>query len=126
MTSSSDEAVYRKAAADLARMTLPDLSVFPTPQTEVAMAKAFRMNGPREDWLDEFRSRIRHDSGERVVMEDADRATFPPPLDKSPAASYQRLVDTRTSAVQLLVMGPFSPPFRFVPGAQPGSPGTPD
>lgn len=50
-------------------------------------------------------------------MDPVDPAAFPGPPDKSPVASHQQLVDSRTSAVQLLVMGPFDPPFRFVTGS---------
>ncbi|MEU7005899.1 hypothetical protein [Streptomyces sp. NPDC046332] len=111
-----DEAVYRKAAADLARMTLPDLAEFPPLQTEIALVKAFGRTGPREEWLSEFRGRIKQASENTVRMEPAEPEEFPPPRVKSPAASHQRLVDTLTQADRLLVMGPFDPPFRFVGG----------
>ncbi|MER7106246.1 hypothetical protein [Streptomyces sp. NPDC000229] len=119
MITPDDEAVYLKAATDLARMTPPDLSDFSARTVEIAMLKVFGRNGPLEDWLNEFRGRIKQASENTVRMEPADRADFPHPHEKSPAASHQRLVDTATPAVHLLVMGPFDPPFRFVPGTGP-------
>lgn len=110
----ADEAVYEKAAADLARMTLPDLSSFPAEQTEIAMVRAFRMNGPDAHWLEEFRHRIDQESAGAIHLDSVDRPP-PPPLDKSPAATCKRLVDTVSGAERLLVIGPFNPPFRFVP-----------
>ncbi|MGW6976469.1 hypothetical protein [Streptomyces sp. NPDC054952] len=114
MTTPDDQAVYLKAATDLARMTPPDLSDFAPSQVEIAMLKAFESHGPREDWLDEFRGRIKQASENTVSLDSADPADFPHPRDKSRAASYQQLIDASTGTVQLLVMGPFNPPFRFV------------
>ncbi|MDQ1031639.1 hypothetical protein QF035_009221 [Streptomyces umbrinus] len=114
MLTPDDEAVYLKAATDLARLRPPDLSDFSARTVEIAMLKVFERNGPREDWLNEFRGRIKQASENTVRMESVDRADFPHPHEKSPAASHQRLVDIAAPAVQLLVMGPFDPPFRFV------------
>ncbi|MCX5012501.1 MULTISPECIES: hypothetical protein [unclassified Streptomyces] len=113
MSRTEDEAVYRKAAADLARMLQPDLSDLPPAQTTVAMLKAFGRNGPRQDWLEEFRRLVHDESAGRVTLVGVDRETVPPPVVKSPAASYQRLVDSQDETEQLLVMGPFEPPFQF-------------
>ncbi|MFB7182453.1 hypothetical protein ACFCYI_32670 [Streptomyces sp. NPDC056257] len=118
MSRTEDEAVYRKAAADLARMHLPDLSELPPDQTAIAMLRAFGWNGPQEDWLEEFRRRVHDESAGRVTLVTVDRETVPPPLVKSPAASYQRLVDRQDGTEHLLVMGPFEPPFEFVPIAE--------
>ncbi|MFJ3724181.1 hypothetical protein ACIPYQ_16620 [Streptomyces sp. NPDC090045] len=120
MTRTEDEAVYRKAAADLARMRLPDLSELPPDQTAVAMLRAFGMNGPEEDWLEEFRRRVHEESDGRVTLVTVDREAVPPPVVKSPAASYQRLADSRDGTEQLLLMGPFEPPFAFVAAVESG------
>ncbi|MCX4907298.1 hypothetical protein [Streptomyces sp. NBC_00878] len=119
MITSDDEAVYLKAARDLARMTPPDLSGFSAREIEIAMLRVFERNGPQEGWLNEFRGRIKQASENAVRMEPAERADFPHPHEKSPAASHQRLVDSVAPATQLLVMGPFDPPFRFVPDSGP-------
>lgn len=68
-----------------------------------------------EDWLDGTSSgRIKQASESTVSLDPADSADFPHPRDKSRAASYQQLIDASTGSVQLLVMGPFNSPFRFV------------
>ncbi|GAA3180699.1 hypothetical protein GCM10010451_32340 [Streptomyces virens] len=120
MSTAEDEAVYHMAAADLARMRQPDLSELPSAQTTLAMLKAFGPTGPKEEWLTEFRRRIHDESAGRVTLEGVDPQAVPPPRVKSPAASYQRLVDSRAGTVQLLVMGPFEPPFQFTATAPGG------
>ncbi|GHI88183.1 hypothetical protein [Streptomyces xanthophaeus] len=122
MSRAEDDAVYRKAAADLARMLQPDLSHLPREQTTVAMLKAFGRNGPDQGWLEEFRRRVQDESAGRVTLVGVARETVPPPHVKSTAASYQKLVDSRDGTEQLLVMGPFEPPFRFI-AAGPDRPG---
>ena len=111
-----DDRVYDRAAADLAAMNEPDLSDFEPSEVDVAMLRAFEKSGPRQEWLDELRSRITRDSGSQTRLEDADPDEFPFRV-KEFAASYHRLVNT-SGATQLLVMGPFQPPFQFMaPGA---------
>lgn len=107
-----DDRVYGRAAADLAAMNEPDLSDFEPSEVDEAMLRAFETSGPRTEWLDNLRSRITRDSGSQTRLEDADPDEFPFRV-KEFAASYHRLVNT-SGATQLLVMGPFQPPFQFM------------
>ncbi|MQY12340.1 hypothetical protein SRB5_24730 [Streptomyces sp. RB5] len=115
MPTPDDEAVYLRAAADLARMTTPDLSSFSANTIDVAMLRVFTPTGPDPDWLHEFRGRLKQASSNEVHLTPAAPDEFPAPHDKSPAASYHRLVDTSTDTTLFLVMGPFNPPFRLAP-----------
>lgn len=107
-----DNRIYDQAAADLAAMNEPDLSDFAPGQVDEAMVRAFDSSGPLPEWLDDLRSRIAEDSVFQTRLEDADPDEFPFKV-KEFAASYHRLVNT-SGATQLLVMGPFQPPFQFM------------
>lgn len=111
MGNNTADEIYGKAAADLAMMIQPDLTGFSEADIETAMAAAFTFSGPRPEWLADFRDSIERDSASATHLEDADPADFPF-LVKSPGASYQRLVGP--TGTQLVVMGPFEPPFQLV------------
>lgn len=111
MTFGLDERIYLQASAALAQMAEPDLSAFSKPDVDMAMGRAFSQFGPRPEWLAAIRSLIHTISGGATRLEDADPSEFPFRI-KDPATAYQRLIgDTGT---QLLVMGPFQPPFQFM------------
>jgi hypothetical protein len=111
VTNGLDERIYAQAAAALAHMAEPDLSDFSKPDVDIAMARAFNQFGPHAEWLAAFRSLVQTMSGGVTRLEDADPSEFPYRI-KDPATAYQRLVGE--TGTQLLVMGPFQPPFQFM------------
>ncbi|MFF7452548.1 MULTISPECIES: hypothetical protein [unclassified Streptomyces] len=115
MADSVYSAIYEKAARDLAGCREPDLSGFSDEDIDVAMSLAFTASGARPAWLAELRRHIEEFSDGRVTLDDADRESFPAHV-KGLGVSYQRLRSESDSRdrEQLLTIGQFERPFRFV------------
>ncbi|MEA2479615.1 MAG: hypothetical protein QOJ07_1537 [Thermoleophilaceae bacterium] len=111
-SAAEDEEVHEAAAASLARLTEPDLSAFPSDTVTFAMARAFGPTGPDPAWLERLAGRVAELSDGAVRMSEAPREDFPYVV-KDPSAAYARL--DGPGGEQLLVIGPFTPPFQFVP-----------
>ncbi|RRR74795.1 hypothetical protein [Streptomyces sp. RP5T] len=115
--------IYAKAARDLADFTEPDLSDFTDDDIDTAMARAFTAAGARPSWLEWLRTAIQEASHGDVILEDADSDEFPAAV-KGLDVSYQRLRGESGSGsgsverTQLLTIGQFERPFRFVRGVR--------
>jgi hypothetical protein len=110
-----DLAIYDQAAQSLADLREPDLSSFPSNQVDIAIARAFTVDGPRPEWWARLRQRVTELSNGSVRLEVADRDKFPAMI-KDPSTAYARLVGPSKS--QLLIIGQFQPPFQFIQSPQ--------
>lgn len=107
--------IYEKAARDLASFSEPDLSDFSDEDIDFAMSRAFTEFGTRPTWLARLRREIEETSGGSVTLDDADPEIFPAAV-KGLGVSYHRLRGESESGEreQLLTIGQFERPFRFV------------
>lgn len=105
-----DDIVYEAIADGLARLAQPDFGAIDPARVELAVVRAFTMDGPRPGWLDDLRRRVVVASDGATALEDADRDKFPA-LMKDPSAVYQRVVGPGQS--RLAVIGPFTPCVQY-------------
>jgi hypothetical protein len=110
-----DNPVFEHAARFLAALKQPDFADFSAAAVDAAMGTVFTTSGPNPDWLAQLKSRIQELSFGRTQLEDASPEEFPHRV-KSLAASYYRL--RGLFQTQLVIMGPFQPPFQFVNGTE--------
>lgn len=113
MSDATAHRILDKAAADLAAMREPDLREFTGEEVDDAMLQAFTATGPKDEWLAALRRRIDQLSNSLTHLRDADPETFPYRV-KSMSAAYQSLQGPSGNTI-LLIIGPFQPPFQFIP-----------
>ena len=106
--------VFESAAKSLAALKQPDFAGFSAAEVDAAMRTVFTARGPDPDWLAQLKSRIQELSFGLTRLEDASPDAVPSRI-KSFGTSYHRLIGLFRT--QLLIIGPFQPPFQFVNGA---------
>ena len=107
--------VFESAAKSLAALKQPDFAGFSAAEVDAAMRTVFTARGPDPDWLAQLKSRIQELSFGLTRLEDASPDEFPSRI-KSFGTTYHRLIGL-FGRTQLLIIGPFQPPFQFVNGA---------
>ena len=106
--------VFESAAKSLAALKQPDFAGFSAAEVGAAMRTVFTARGPDHDWLNDLKTRIQELSFGLTQLEDASPDAVPSRV-KSFGTTYHRLIGLFRT--QLVIIGPFQPPFQFVNGA---------
>jgi hypothetical protein len=112
--SAFDNPVFESAAQSLAALKQPDFASFSATEVDEAIRTVITARGLDPNWLIQLKSRVLELSFGLTRLEDASPEEFPVRV-KSFGTSYYRLIGLFRT--QLLIIGPFQPPFQFVNGA---------